>query len=74
MEPVAHMTGQGLSKDALNYAQIPVLSMGMGKRMGHGQAQVLPSLESRADAAAAAIIGGLAAGVPLGSIPVRSGC
>ncbi|MFT5339594.1 MAG: hypothetical protein ACI9IO_001334 [Cyanobium sp.] len=40
--------------------------MDLGKRMGHGQAQVLPALEPRADAAATAITSGLVAREPPG--------
>ena len=42
-------------------------------RMGHGQAQIIPPLEPRADAAAAAITGGLVAGEPPGVLPAGSG-
>jgi len=34
-----------------------VAAVDLGERMGHGQAQVLPRLEPRADAAAAAVTG-----------------
>ena len=40
--------------------------MDLGERMGHGQAQVFPRLEPRADAAAAAITSGLVTREPPG--------
>ncbi|MFM9102581.1 MAG: hypothetical protein ACKOPS_15140 [Cyanobium sp.] len=49
------------STDALKSAQIPVTAMDLGGTMGHEQAQNLPPLESGADAAAAALAGGVAA-------------
>ncbi len=48
--------------------------MDLGERMGLGQAQIFPPLEPRADAAAAALTGGLAAVEPSGLLPARSGC
>lgn len=48
--------------------------MVLGEIMGHGQAQIVPPLEPRADAAAADITGGLAAGEPSGVLSARSGC
>jgi len=41
--------------------------------MGHGQAQILSRLEPGADAAAAALTSGLAAGEPPGVLFVGSG-
>jgi hypothetical protein len=38
-----------------------VVAMGLGERMGHGQAQIVSRLEPGADAAASAITSGLAA-------------
>ncbi len=54
-------------------AQIAVTAIDLSGRMGHGQAQVVPPVEPRADAAAAAITGGLVAGEPSGVLPARSG-
>lgn len=47
--------------------------MVLGGRMGHGQAQIFPALESRADAAAAALTSGLVAGEPSGVLLAGSG-
>lgn len=41
--------------------------------MGHGQSQIFPSLEHRADAVAAALAGGLVTGGPPGVLPAGSG-
>ena len=48
--------------------------MDLGGRIGHENAQNLPSLEPRADAAAAALVGGVAAGEPYGVLPAGHGC
>ena len=50
-----------------------MIAVVLGETMGHGQAQVVPPLEPRADTAASAITGGLAAGEPPGVFPARSG-
>ena len=47
--------------------------MVLGGEMEHGQAQVFSSLEPGADAAAAALADGLAAGEPPGVLPSGSG-
>jgi len=47
--------------------------MDLGVRMGHKQAQNLPSLEPGADVVAAALAGGVAAGEPSGVLPAGSG-
>ena len=60
-ELVAHRTAPSLSAAGPESAQNPVKAVAMGETMGPGQAQVVPPLEPRADAAAAAITGGLAA-------------
>ncbi len=44
-----------------------------GERMGHEQAQNLPTLEPGADAAFAALSGGVAASEPSGVFPAGSG-
>lgn len=45
----------------------------LGEKIGHGQAQIVQALEPRADAAAAAITSGLAAGETSGVLFVGSG-
>jgi hypothetical protein len=47
--------------------------MDLGVRMGHEQAQNLPPMEPGADAAAAALASGVAAGEPSGVLSAGSG-
>ena len=59
-----HRSAPAVSTAALKSAQTLVIAIVLDKTMGHGQAQVIPSLEPRADAAAGVITSGLAAGEP----------
>jgi hypothetical protein len=53
---------------------IPVTVADLGKKIGHGQAQVLPLLETRVDAAATALACGLDAGETTSIVRAGSGC
>ncbi len=72
-ECVAHRSMRALSTTALESAQIPVTAMVLGETMGHAQAQVIPPLEPRADAALSAVTGRVAAREPPGVLPAGSG-
>jgi len=50
-----------------------VAAIFLDEKIGHGQAQILPPLEPRADAAAAAITSGLVAREPPGVLFAGSG-
>ena len=72
-ERVAHKSTCAVFPAGLKSAQNPVTAMVLGEIMGHVQAQIVPPLKPRADDAAAAITGGLAAGEPSGVLSARSG-
>ena len=64
---------RAITTAALESAQATMTAAVLSETMGHGQAQVLPAVEPRKDAAAAAIAVEFTAGEPPGVLPAKSG-